>query len=314
MRRLCNNNFLSLKNRLEIVSGFFPTYVYKETIVYHLGDVPSFFFIIQSGKVILKTQNKKIFILERGDSFGRCALSKNSLREEDVEVLEDAELLCLQGDYYKDICNNFEFKDMHEKLKSLMLVPSLCTLNDKLLKLMCSKIKKVKYTDDILTENTKVAKIYMIIEGTVIRIRNGQKPKVLTVGDYFGDIGLFIDKDTYFTYSTTKEGVTVYEIKYKHIEKILGDSYRERLISNNFTQAIGKSEKLSEYIQSENIMEFLKLYKIKYYLPGDIVISTNAKKDRRKIYIVLCGKLVQNKNVIANTIELFGENVTNSEK
>jgi hypothetical protein len=69
------------------------------------------------------------YYLEKGDCFGRTALIENGKREENVKTLEYTSLLCIYGESYRDVLDNYVLKNVNERLGCLNYIPFFSKFN-----------------------------------------------------------------------------------------------------------------------------------------------------------------------------------------
>lgn len=186
-------------------------------------------------------------------------------------------------------------------------------MNEETQKKLASKLRKRTTKGIIISESSFFEKILFIIKGKVICKKYLQQNKILYDNQYFGEIGLFLEYLSNFTYEAEQE-VLIYELDYYQVAEIVGQDYANIIIETIFKNTIKNSSRLRDYFAGEGISALYNIFHLEYYQSDKVVFSKNIKINK-KICILLSGKLVKMSNpeiVIAETEDLFGENIIDS--
>jgi signal-transduction protein with cAMP-binding, CBS, and nucleotidyltransferase domain len=88
-------------------------------VVYTRGEAAGVMYILLSGRLGSLDHNDEIAYIDQYDVFGMSALKAEELREETVLTEEPSQLLCLVGEHYRDILQEFHlFSNVQLKLLS----------------------------------------------------------------------------------------------------------------------------------------------------------------------------------------------------
>lgn len=177
-------------------------------------------------------------------------------------------------------------------------------------KTLASKLKKRTFNNIIINEGDFFDKIFFIVEGNINCKKNDNTIKSLTENEYFGEIGLFLDNISYFTYEPNQE-VLIYELEYYQVAEIIGQDYSNKLIESLFKESIKNSIRLKEYFLGNGVSALYNIFHLEYFNSNSIIYSQNLRINK-KICIVVSGKIVKKCDpsiIIAEKEDLFGENI-----
>jgi len=174
-------------------------------------------------------------------------------------------------------------------------------------------LKKRTFKEIILNEGDFFDKIIFIVEGKINCIKNEIVVKTILENDYFGEIGLFLENISYYTYEANQD-VVVYELEYYQVAEIIGQDYANVIIESLFRESIKNSPKLSDYFLGDGMSALYNIFHLEYYKSDQIIYSKNVRINK-KICIIVSGKLVKKCDInfiVADREELFGENIIDS--
>jgi cGMP-dependent protein kinase 1 len=254
--------------------------------------------------------------LTSGKCFGTEAVEENSLRIQNARILEESTLLCLSGELYRNAIEFQNLKNLNERISILKMIPYIKNL-DQIKIIGMSQLTTLKtYEKDqiIIDEGSNFDRIYIIKEGRVKLTKNMKKIKKLYDSEFFGDVSLLVKKPAFYTYQVESPTAIIYELTFKSIFEVLGESFAKTIIYRLFLSAISKSEKINEYL-FEDVKELFNIFSLKYYTMDEVVYPTNYQKNK-KICIVICGRLKKQgydqDEILVHTEEMYGERIIDS--
>lgn len=181
---------------------------------------------------------------------------------------------------------------------------------------LASKIKKRLYTGVIHAEGQIFDRIFVVAAGEVKVKSKSNEIGVLEIGQYFGDIGLFIEHQSSYSYIAEGQelNVTLYELELYQIVEILGPIYLNKILESIFLAAAHNAGKLKNHLLGESLPVLLNVFRLEFYERNRTVYSKNLKINK-KICILISGKLVMKSDrsqVVACAEQLFGEDIIDS--
>lgn len=251
--------------------------------------------------------------LINGKCFGKEAVEENSVRIRNARVVDESTLLCLSGELYRNAIEFQNLKNLNERISILKIIPYIKNL-DQIKIIGMSQLTTVKvYEKDqiIVEEESNFDRIYIIKNGRVKLTKNNKNIKKLYDSEFFGDISLLVKKPSFYSYQVESPMATIYELTYKSIFEVLGDSFAKTIIYRLFLSAISKAEKINEFL-FEDVKELFNIFSLKYYTMDEVVYPTNYLKNK-KICIVICGRLKKqgsgHDEILVNTEDMYGEKI-----
>ncbi|XP_054257795.1 cAMP-dependent protein kinase type II regulatory subunit-like [Macrosteles quadrilineatus] len=191
---------------ITVVDAMYKHPVKDGDVIMKQGDKGNIFYMIQSGvyKVLvtdLKGREKLMHTYHHKGSFGELALLYNQPRAATILAATDGVLWAVDGQTFRRIVHKitYEKRLMYESL--INNVPLLKTLEP----FECSNLvdaltpKTFRDNDEIIKQGEQADGMYFVISGTVrlvVKYDNGTDAllKVLSGGDYFGELGLLTNK------------------------------------------------------------------------------------------------------------------------
>ena len=248
--------------------------------------------------------------LTEGHCFGQECFEENGFRNQNAKILEKAKIFCCSGEFYRNAKNYMRLKVAKERKEVLLKLPIFKYIDERKLLSMSKKLKESNYNycSIIINENEMNNTIYVVKEGEVRITRKFKKITSLQKYSYFGHINLIIKKQNLYTYSIESKKAILYEIPYSFFV----DININELIYKIFIHAIKTSIGIKQLF-IHNYKYFYKIFKLKYYLDGEIVYKKNLDENK-KLCVIIAGVLKQEKTnkIEAKEEEVFGDNIIDS--
>ncbi len=301
----------------EFIIGFFSFEIVSNYTLYEENDEARVFYIIEDGEIIIIEKNSEgkneEVILKKGHFFGLDSFEEGAKRKEKAISKIPTKLLGVSGEFYRSAVIYMDLKITNERVEVLKKV-FLFKYLEKSLQIDLSKymiLIEYKPNSIIINENEICDKIYIIANGNVRKTRKFKKIDILTNGDLFCHINLFINSPSFYTYSVDQNPLTVYELPYESIYEVLGNTSLKEIIYNIFIHSIPRSN-LSEIMITAHD-ELFEVFKVIYYEGGAIVFNKDCTKNK-KYCIIIEGKLIMNKTkeTVATTGSIYGETIIDS--
>ena len=192
---------------------FGPEMVKAGSDIIHQGDEPDKFYIIVKGSVAVVSQppgesERELAVLGPGDYFGEVGMVLGSLRLATVRALTDVNLMVMDAETFRHWVDSSPMiaDEIHSLVAQRLPAEGALELIEGELHLTLDKTLDVPDTavtstevyaheEYIVRQDEKADKFYIIIDGFVAVTRitpDGEEYNLahLTVGDYFGEIGL----------------------------------------------------------------------------------------------------------------------------
>lgn len=186
-------------------------------------------------------------------------------------------------------------------------------LSEEFQKNLASRLKKRTFKEIIINDGDFFDKIIFIVKGSIKCLKNNNIVKTILENDYFGDIGLFLENTSYYTYEPIQE-VLVYELEYYQVAEIIGQDYANVIVESLFKESIKNSNKLKDYFIGDRMSTLYNIFHLEYFKNEQIVYSKKLRINK-KIGIIISGKLVkksQENCIVAEREDLFGETIIDS--
>ncbi len=303
----------------EFIIGFFSFEIVSNYTLYEENDEARVFYIIEDGEIIIIEKNSEgkneEVILKKGHFFGLDSFEEGAKRKEKAISKIPTKLLGVSGEFYRSAVIYMDLKITNERVEVLKKV-FLFQYLEKSQQIDLSKsmiLIEYKPNSIIINENEVCDKIYIIANGNVRKTRKFKKIDILSNGDLFCHINLFINSSSFYTYSVDQNPLTVYELPYDSIYEILGNTSLKQIIYTIFTHSIQTSNLSEIMITAQD--ELFEVFKLIYYEGGAVVFNKDCTKNK-KYCIIVEGKLIMNKTkeTVATTGCIYGETIIDSKK
>ena len=263
----------------------------------------------------MNTINNEI-ILKKEDFFGIESFEENTFRTCNAVSKGQTKLLGVSGEFYRSALSYMNLKTINERIEILKQIFIFKYLEKGKQIELCKILTYNEYPQNsiIINENQICDRIYFIISGEVHQTKKFKKIRNLKENEIFCDINFFISIPSCYTFSVCNNNILkVYEIEYDSIKKVLGHSCLKVILYEIFCHSIILSN-LSEIMIAEKD-ELFEIFRINYYENNKVVFPKQSNKNK-KICVVISGKLIneKNKNILAKTENLFGEDIINNKE
>ena len=323
LKRTFKEHFLFKNKSKEIISSIISSLKIKvfekDIILFKKGNEGSEFYIIKKGKILIKTEYGDKYLKE-GDSFGELALIQNGKRTATAVTIEKSELFILNGITFREILKRINETDLNEKLNLLKSNVLFSSLENNKLKAISSIMIKCTYKggDTILYKNDIGDSIYIIKSGEVqcldknIDNNNFNKIILLKAKDYFGEGSVLFDIKRTLTLKVLEQGMECYQISKSNLEIILGQDFKQIIISSICKNAFSKSKYMKNFVNPVYFEKIMENSLTKNYEEKSVVIS--SKELSSKFYVVLMGILVEENTgiTVCTRGELYGDSLIKS--
>jgi hypothetical protein len=144
---------LERKSRAEIIREMSLTSVPANTIIFKLGDIGKYFYVIKTGEVIIDINNKFSKTLTAGDSFGELALLHQAPRSASCKTLKDCQFWVLERKIFRKVIEHINYINFEENKKFIQSVPVLNIIENDLKTILCSNLLREAYEEgDIIVK------------------------------------------------------------------------------------------------------------------------------------------------------------------
>lgn len=260
------------------------------SVIFEQDQPGNNFFIIASGKVEVVIDQQRKNLLKAGDSFGELALLHVSFRSAYIKTLEKTSLWSLDRHTFMQVVhsmNTLNYKENKHFIKNIPIFKILS--NDQIEALLNSFIlQKFSPGNKILNYGDHGELFYIIKEGTVSVITEGEEIRKMGKGDYFGEQALLYKKNRTATIISITE-VLCLAIGSDALNNALGDKLQHIIYNNSIKIAIEKDKYLCKLTgaQIDNIISNMK---IESYSINQKVISKGSLKSE-SLKVVVKGSL-----------------------
>jgi hypothetical protein len=273
------------------------------------------FCIVISGELKLIDSKNDCKILSAKNCFGKSALLHNQVRQEKVTSNGPCVLVCISGKNYRTLLEKFNLENNYDSRSISNLyffkhssTDSQNSLND----LVITRTHKGK----IVCQNEEIKKIYFILEGSVICLRNGRIMKKLSVFDHYGEtyyLGEEFNLRSYYT--LIAEGYAVIqEIEITKIKEKLCENVLQLIKYGIFKAAMNNSEKKLNHLTESDMQDVFSMSEFKAYRRPEMVYQNEVVEN--KIVIVVTGSLLSKSDLklLARSEEIYGDKLIYSNK
>jgi len=194
-------------------------------VIIRQGDlVAEHFFLLDSGTASALIGEQEVKTYNDGDSFGELALLYNQPRAATVKATSDAALWRLDQNTFKSIivANVLEKRAKYiEFLKRCQLMQALSeleimTLADSLEPRTFSKGQEIIVQGEVGND------FYVIEDGEVQCVKDGEPVLKLSSGDYFGELALLYNQARQASVVVESDGASVLVIDRKTFQRLMG--------------------------------------------------------------------------------------------
>jgi CRP-like cAMP-binding protein len=265
------------------------------------GDVGNFFYIVKEGELSLKFKDSTEEIrIRKGDIFGELALIEKSKRSGTVVSITTTDIFCLEGNIFRDIVRKVNSSDLHERVYCIKFISIFKGLTNSQINSLAIGMIKCEFSDNqvILKEGDQTESIFIIKEGTVSCVRNGQQIKKLTSKDYLGEISILFQTKRSITISSVGKTVC-FQITMDVLIESLGENFRNILLQGILKESFLESNLMKNLVIDKYFDRIYNCFKLCNAKSSQILIQSKHFENR-KIAVVIQGNLI---NVISYNIE-----------
>ena len=292
---------LEKQARLEIVKEMSLATVEKEQIVFRQGSPGNYFYILKSGSCELIIDNEINTTFNVGDSFGELALLYESSRKGSLKTITDCEFWILERKNFKKIIDHINKQNFEENKTFIQSIPILANLDHEQTAILSTSLLKETFEEQqIIVKEGDIAEcLYIVKEGEVDCIRNGNIIRTLKHGDNFGERAILVEsKRSLDVVAKTK--CICYSLTKAVLKNMLGDEYIKFLYFNFLMGSFYKSKYFNK-INKNIVMDIFELFETKNIGTDTIAFSKGYEKNSN-IVIIIDGQLIN-----AETKEKIGE-------
>ena len=296
----------------EFVIGFFAIEVPEEHTLYEIGHDAKVFYIIEEGSVCITYSDGHIEELNKGSYFGLEAFDENDTakRTASAKSKEKSRLLGVSGDFYRSALIYMDLKEMNEKVEIIKTLIIFKYIEQFKQIGLCKQLMMTTYKPNsiVINENEIQDRLFIIVKGRIRVTRKFKKIQMLSMGDSFGQIGLFMKLPCYYTYSVDKDEAVFYELQYSSIKSVLGNLCVKEILYKIFSKSIECSQTINDLIIQRQ-EELFNIFKLTYYEKGETVFLSDTTKNK-KICVMITGELIKGQNnIVAKQGELYGHDI-----
>lgn len=279
----------------------------SHSFVIEQGKPGSNFFVVARGRLEVLVNNKRVNVLNSGDSFGEMALLQDKPRSASVRTLEVCDLWGVDRSTFRYAVQAINAANYNQTKSFIETVPIFKVLTMLQKELLLSSISTMEFIDKqkIVIEGDTGDLFYLIKEGNVVCTRNGIFLRNMGVGEFFGEQALLYDTPRTATIVSSGE-VKCLVIGREHLTQALGSQLAQIIYKNSIRMAFDKNKLLRSLadFQAKNMINAMTVESFK---PDSTVIKKNTKKNTA-VYVMVNGKLKNRNNIIvAEVFHILGE-------
>lgn len=262
-----------------------------ETYIFKQNTIGDYFYIIKSGKVEIRINDKVNKYLDAGESFGELALLHGSSRSASIKSLTDCLLWTLERKNFRKIIDHINYINYEDNKKFIYSVPILNALGEDLKSILCSNLIREVYEEGtiIIKEGEVASCLYIVKDGEIECDKNSDCVRILKKGEYFGEKSILLDcVRTCDVIAKTK--CVLYSISLNTFKELGGENFRD-LILLNFIKGAFTSSKCFYKFNLRLLEEAFECFKLVNYNKNDVVAESGYMVSS-KLIIVIEGALI----------------------
>lgn len=281
---------LSAENRTVVIFQMKHYSMMGKETVFEQGFPGSLFFVVCTGKLEVSVNGKRVNVLGPGDSFGELALLHDSPRSASVKTLEKVTMWGLDRKSFRSAVETVNAENYKENQVFIESVPLFSVLTNMQKDSLVGSLSTLKFRagDYIVNQGDPGDLFYIIKEGNVNCIKDGEKIREMGKGEFFGEQALL--------YNTVRTAtiVAVTNVKCVAISRnklnlSLGNNLENIIYENTKVIAFERSDhlKLIDKRQQQKIMKKMKV--VKY--PDNSKVALEGSLKSHKMMIILFGEI-----------------------
>ena len=303
---------LKYNERNEIIVNMSLFKVKPHITLYNQGSIGNLWYIVAKGQLDFYVDGNKKKSFFNGDSFGENALMYNCPQDGTVKTVTECELWVLNKDYFtkiKEYLYKTNYKEFMSFIKNIKL-PISDTIKIRIPNHLVKNIYKAK--DIICKEGDLSNCIYIIKEGEVNILKNGNLIKTIKRSEYFGEDGLLEEGNKRNVDIIAKTNCIIYTISNDYFRDQFNEDYNEQLYYTLLKIAFYKSSNFKS-INNNILNKIFKYFNFKSFRKNSIIYRKQIDISK-KLCVILYGNIIDKGTniIIAKTYDiLFEDNVVN---
>ena len=312
-----------------------------ETVIFNEGEIGNMFFIVKSGKVMLKGGHKKKTLM-KGDTFGEIALvnpkakkiySAVSMSQVEIyglsyevyqKVLNDNNIKQTEDKktYEKEILNYFLIKYLDKTVKENLFLLSRLFIFSENNQLILSNITSPKHEPSTSKKPFFLNPKNIIFPLTGELIETYHLPEIVKKVTKGNAAGLMytifkLNENSEFDIVVGGEKSICIAITESMLFECLGLNYQSDILLTFFLGIISTSKIISQLIPKENgqiyYEQLFKSFEVKEYKANEIIVP-KCNYENKKFIIVLNGDVIDSKKnvTVLSKGDLYGDQLINS--
>jgi CRP-like cAMP-binding protein len=267
-------------------------------VLFKEGDLGNFFYIVKSGELVLSFPDLESKTLHKGDTFGELALIQMSQRSGTAISLTPCEIYCLEGCLFRTILKRVNLIDHRERSSVIKYISIFKGLTANEMSNLADGMMKCEFDkgEPVIIEGDRSESLFIIIEGSVGCIKDGDEVKRLSSKDYFGESSILFQTKRSMSIIAL-ETTICYQITKNQLKETLGESFRLTILKSVCRESFVCSKFMKNFLLEKYFDRVFDCFNIKFYKDNEIVFSKSVIV--RKIVIVIQGSLY---NVIVTFI------------
>ncbi|OMJ86646.1 hypothetical protein SteCoe_11795 [Stentor coeruleus] len=281
---------LSGDNRSTVISHMRLYQMNPGEIVFEQGRPGSVFFVVASGKLEILVNAKRVNIIGTGDSFGELALLHDSPRSASVKTLDKVSMWGLDRKLFRSAVETVNAENYKENKNFINSVPLFTVLTPMQRDSLVGSFSTLKFRsgDFIVKEGDPGDLFYIIKDGMVSCLQNGNVVREMSKGSFFGEQALLYNTVRTATV-VAKTDVKCVAISRNKLNVALGNHLQHIIYQNSKVIAFEKSQALAQLTKKQQ-SKVLERMQVKEYQDGNIVVNAGTMKNFKLIFL-LKGKL-----------------------
>jgi cGMP-dependent protein kinase len=281
---------LSAENRTVVILQMKHYSMMGKEPVFDQGVPGSLFFVVCSGKLEVSVNNKRVNVLGPGDSFGELALLHDSPRSASVRTLEKVTMWGLDRKSFRTAVETVNAENYKENQVFIDSVPLFNVLTNMQKDSLVGSLSTLKFRpgDPIVNQGDPGDLFYILKEGIVHCLKDGEKIREMGKGEFFGEQALLYN--TVRTASVVAHSnVKCVAISRNKLNIALGNNLENIIYENTKVIAFERSENL-KLIDKRHQVKIMKKMKVVKY-PDNSKVAHAGTLRSAKMFIVLFGDL-----------------------
>ena len=294
IKKALSNSFifssLSLDDVLKLVSAMAIKKYLPSSVIIKEGDTGDYFYIIESGTVVVDVGGIEVNRLTKGKSFGDLAIVYNTLRNASVVAISEVTVFLLDQITFKAIIAASQIARDEEIFKVLKNCSLFKMFTEQQLRKLCDVAELVPYNkgDEIIQKDNPGNIFYVIQDGNALVKDTGENfsSVVLGSGDYFGEHTLLTGQPRNATIIAHSNVCVLIAIHRDSFQSMLGSL--EQIFHQNMTMRVLTSIKLFENLSNEEKEKLSRSFVSETFLSKDVIITEGEKG--KKFFILMSGE------------------------